>query len=260
MNVCVVGAGKLAWSLIPALQAAGHQLIQLLNRSASRAASYADHFGIPYQGDLDMALRPEVQLVWLTVADGAIPELASRLAPAAREDRIWVHSSGSVPASALDPLGPETGVIYPLQIFTPGQRTPLQDTPVFVEGKKDLIPRLTAIARSLSSQVQVLSSEDRLRLHLGAVLGCNFPTLLWRLAEAQLPPGLGIDVYEPLIRHTLEQVLRLGPTAAQTGPAIRGDQRTLDSHLELLKEEPDLREVYRLLSDLIRPKPQSEQD
>jgi hypothetical protein len=37
----------------------------------------------------------------------------------------------------------------------------------------------------------------------------------------------------------------------QTGPAVRGDFHTIDSHLKLLEEFPELKPVYMQISDSI---------
>jgi predicted short-subunit dehydrogenase-like oxidoreductase (DUF2520 family) len=107
------------------------------------------------------------------------------------------------------------------------------------------------LAESISSSVQVLDSSQRLKLHLGAVLVSNFPNYLYRLA-AELVPEAGIAAYESLIRGHIEKVFALGPQNTQTGPAIRGDLNTLYQHLEILQDDPKRREMYWLLSELIR--------
>jgi len=86
-------------------------------------------------------------------------------------------------------------------------------------------------------------------LHLAAVFACNFPNYLYHdsqqlLAEKQLP----FDLLRPLILETAEKVQEYPPADAQTGPAVRNDEKTMDSHLEQLREKPALQEIYRLLS------------
>ena len=52
---------------------------------------------------------------------------------------------------------------------------------------------------------------------------------------------------KPLIRETVDKLETLDPKEAQTGPAIRNDQKTLDKHLELIKK-PQLKEIYNILN------------
>jgi predicted short-subunit dehydrogenase-like oxidoreductase (DUF2520 family) len=50
----------------------------------------------------------------------------------------------------------------------------------------------------------------------------------------------------------MEKALRYGPASAQTGPARRGDEVTMQKHLQLLAErDPRLEELYREMSAMI---------
>lgn len=91
----IIGAGKLAWSLIPALQNAGVEVIQLISRSAKSRHTYAETYRIPQQ-EADIAhLSSDAQLVFLCVPDQSIPDLARRLKGIVNPDQILLHSSGS---------------------------------------------------------------------------------------------------------------------------------------------------------------------
>ena len=51
-----------------------------------------------------------------------------------------------------------------------------------------------------------------------------------------------------LILETALKVQTFLPSTVQTGPAVRRDEQTMETHLTLLQNHPDLQEVYRLLS------------
>ena len=59
------------------------------------------------------------------------------------------------------------------------------------------------------------------------------------------------DYLKPLIAETLNKSLELGPENSQTGPAKRGDLELLDKHMELLKSDPPVAEIYKLVSQHI---------
>jgi predicted short-subunit dehydrogenase-like oxidoreductase (DUF2520 family) len=63
--------------------------------------------------------------------------------------------------------------------------------------------------------------------------------------------GLSFDVLKPLIRETLSKIMMMPPRDAQTGPAIRGNIAVLEKHLEMLLPHPEVREIYRLISERI---------
>jgi predicted short-subunit dehydrogenase-like oxidoreductase (DUF2520 family) len=251
-KIAVVGAGRLAWSLIPALQRSGAQVLQLIARDAQARADFQQRYGIA-QGAADpAALDPAVNLVFLAVSDSALPALAEACGRAASAGSICIHASGSAPLSSLAAFGGETGVCYPLQIFTREAVSDFRATPLFVElpGRAE---RLMPLMHQLSGQVRPMDSQARLRLHLGAVIACNFSNYLFRMAESQLPEDQSFEVYGPLLRRQVELALALGPAHTQTGPALRGDLPVLRAHLELLASHPEWQALYRRLSEAIRP-------
>ncbi|MDX1907826.1 MAG: Rossmann-like and DUF2520 domain-containing protein [Bacteroidia bacterium] len=249
-RVAIVGAGNLAWSLIPNLQRTGAEVTQLITRDTLKGLHWQDVYGIPGYAQTPEALDHTVNLVWLTLPDRLLSGVAAQLAPLLAPDTICIHSSGSVPVDALAPAGVETAVLYPLQIFTRQQVVDMRETPLLAECHTD---RLMPLATALSAHVRPMDSAARLRAHLGAVFACNFPNYLFTIAAA-LNPDQDITLYGPLIREHINRVLAQGPVYTQTGPAIRGDRPVLDRHLELLLSlQPEWAELYVRLSAGIRP-------
>ena len=75
---------------------------------------------------------------------------------------------------------------------------------------------------------------------------------LFGLAQELLEEkGLDYELLKPLIEETLNKIEINSPVSVQTGPAIREDQTTIQAHLELLKHNPDLSELYIKLSQSI---------
>ncbi len=250
LKIAFIGAGKLSWNLIPALQQAGAEIVQLISRTEAKRRRFCDAFGIPAHAEGLADLTAGAACVFLTVGDQAVSGLAADLAKSYQGNAVFVHTSGSVPLEALQPLGERTGVFYPMQVFTEDQQADFGKIPLFLEGSEAVLDVIQPLAEAISASVQVLDSEKRLRLHLGAVLVSNFPNYLYRLA-AELVPEAGIAAYESLIRGHIEKVFAAGPQHTQTGPAIRGDMNTLFQHLQILQDDPKKREMYWLLSSLI---------
>ena len=63
--------------------------------------------------------------------------------------------------------------------------------------------------------------------------------------------GFDPSLLRPLMEETVRKALRTGPEPAQTGPAVRHDDRTIESHLELLSFSPEYQKLYRLISSMI---------
>ena len=60
--------------------------------------------------------------------------------------------------------------------------------------------------------------------------------------------GVPFRVMLPLVRETARKVETMSPQDAQTGPAVRGDRKVINEHLELLKDYPGYAALYRLIS------------
>lgn len=251
-KVLIIGAGRLAWSLIPALQQAGIQVVGIHSRTYTETAKYLNAYSINVYSDLENL--PPVDAIFLTVPDSAIEPIALQLRTSMRPDQMLIHTSGSIGLNVLGSAGP-AAVLYPMQAFTREATVTFRnpDLPIFVEGNTGQSQqRVFELAEKLSGRVQVLHSGSRRKLHLGAVIACNFSNLMYRLTD-ELTPEVDFGVFESLIRNQVELAITLGPAAAQTGPAARGDQSTIDAHLEMLREEPDLQLMYMQLSRLINP-------
>lgn len=232
----------------------------MISRTEAKRLRFCETYGIPSHAERLAEVYADADWVFLCVGDHDIPTVAKELAVYRSPHMRFVHCSGSAPLAALDTLGERTAVLYPMQIFTVGSLpAAFRAIPLFVEGKGEMEQEITAMAHLLSDRVQVLDSQARLRLHLGAVFVCNFPNYLYRLAE-ELVPGVGLTAYQHLIEATVEKALAQGPAHSQTGPAVRGDTATLYQHLEILQDTPKKRELYWLMSELIREAKEGEME
>ena len=252
-QIAVIGAGRLAWNLIPALQSAGYTVQQLISRNESQLTSFKQAYSLPHTSTSVSNLKAEIELVFLTVNDQAIASLAQEIQPFLASKTILVHTSGSTPMEALDVLGKVKGVFYPLQTFTFDAIAPFGSIPLFLEGSPEVLQVLRPLAETLSDKVFEMNSDDRKKLHMGAVFACNFTNLFYQIAAEQLPdtPDLDFSVYEPLVREQINKAFQFLPHNTQTGPAIRDDKQTMHLHESLLASQPDLQSIYQQLSKLI---------
>jgi len=254
-KTALIGLGNLAHSLLPALQHAGCEIFQIFSRNEERLYQYQHAYDIPH-ASTDLAdMRAELELVFLCLPDAILAPTAEQLTKLGMLDTLFVHTSGSISLEALAPLGKNIGVFYPMQIFTKAEITAFEDLPIFLEGDSRVFSVLEKLANSISSRVYQLNTEDRLRLHLGAVMVCNFTNYLYRMAQEHMPKleGLDFSIYEPLILGHINKVFALGPENSQTGPAIRKDLPTLLQHMELLESKELHQDLYWEMSKLIRP-------
>ena len=61
------------------------------------------------------------------------------------------------------------------------------------------------------------------------------------LAEAEKicsEHDIRFEILQPLVEETVKKVFSDGAMESQTGPALRGDKKTIDYHLQMLENNP----------------------
>ena len=66
--------------------------------------------------------------------------------------------------------------------------------------------------------------------------------------------NIDVDILNPLIKETADKLNYLSPKEAQTGPAIRNDEITIQKHLNLLKETKYFEIYNNLTKEIIKSK------
>ena len=115
---------------------------------------------------------------------------------------------------------------------------------------------LTQLGQSFSENVYLLSSEERMAVHIAAVFACNFSNAMFRISKDILEQqGLEFTkVMQLLVEETVEKAFALGPENAQTGPATRKDLGTLKAHYDFLENDSRWQEIYKSITNYILTK------
>ena len=254
MRIALIGSGRVASCMGPRLREAGHAIVAVYSRTIEHAKELAAVVGSPAFDKLGQLPEADVYLTMLS--DDALTALAPEIVKAS-PDALFLHTAGSVPMDLWKEAGAKRyGVLYAMQTFSKGADIDWPQVPVFVEGcNPDELRIVTVIASALSGNVTELSSEGRKKLHVAAVFTCNFSNHMYAIAERLLASeGVPFSVMLPLVRETARKVETMSPEDAQTGPAVRGDRKVINEHLELLKDYPEYAELYRLISTDINKK------
>ena len=249
MNIVIIGSGNIATHLGRAFKMAGQTISQVWSRDITNATALADTLAAqPIDSMLDLDRTADLFII--AVNDEAIRKIAIELK---LSDQLLLHTSGSTGLSALEGASTKIGVFYPLQTSSKIKSIDFRNIPIIIEANvPEVLAIIRAIADRLSEKVIELNSEQRKTLHIGAVFACNFTNHLFGLAQELLEEkGLDYELLKPLIEETLNKIEMNSPVSVQTGPAIREDQATIQTHLELLKHNPDLSELYIKLSQSI---------
>ncbi len=249
--IVFIGAGNLATNLAKALYRSGFRIIQVYSRTEASAEMLAKVVEAEHTTELSQ-VRCDASLYFVSLKDDALVELLPDIVNK-KNNALFVHTAGSIPMDIWKGRTNRYGVFYPLQTFSKQREVDFNSIPVFIESNSvEDIGLLKTIASVLSEKVYEATSEQRKCLHLAAVFTCNFANHMYALAARLLDKyNLPFEVILPLIDETAGKVHQLSPSEAQTGPAVRFDRKVMDKHLEMLSDEPELQELYKLLSESI---------
>jgi len=213
MKITIIGAGRAGRSFNAALRRAGHEVTLV----------HHDQRVVP----------ADVELVLLCVPDDALIETAAQLR--VDEATVVAHCAGS---RTLEVLAPHrrTASLHPL--------VPLPNPQV---GARRLVGATYCVAGdatvidlvdTLGGRCIAISDERRATYHATACVAANHVVaLMGQVARLAAASGLELADFIALTRSSLEDVEQLGPDAALTGPASRGDLHTIDAHLAAIPEE-----------------------
>lgn len=251
----LIGTGNVAWHIADSFRNNIHiHLLQVFNHRISKEAKqFSKHFDTDLITDYK-AIAQTADLYIIAVKDDAIVEVIKQLTPLKLKGLV-VHTSGSMDVSVLKAASSTTGVYYPLETFYKGATINWKTTPLLIEANTpSALIKLKQIAKAVSGKVKVVHSKDRLSLHLAAVFACNFTNAMYVSAYEMIEVKLGkkdTELLQPIMEHSFQKLKKIHPKKAQTGPAMRHDTVVMKKHLQLLENNKQLTQVYKLLSDLI---------
>jgi predicted short-subunit dehydrogenase-like oxidoreductase (DUF2520 family) len=246
MRITLIGSGNVATHLGAAFRNAGHHMVQVYSPNMQNAALLAYHIGAEAIDDLSL-INPATDIFVIAISDDAIGGVAGQLT---EYNRLIVHTSGAVGLDTLINFTDKAGVFYPLQTFSKTKEVDFIAVPLCLEAADaSIYDTLEALATGISHHIYKIDSAQRKVLHLAAVFACNFPNYLYSIAQQLLAEsGMQFDLLRPLILETAQKVQIALPGEVQTGPAVRRDAQTMTEHIRELGGEPELEQLYRLLS------------
>jgi len=249
IKISIIGAGNLATQLGLALHNEGYLISQVYSRSQKNASILSKKLKAEAISDIKK-LSSDSTIYIIAVKDDAIESVAKQLK---LKDKIVIHTSGSVSMEVLQKSSKNYGAFYPLQTFSKEKQSNFKTIPICIEANNNnTSTTLQYFAKSISSNVKRVNSEQRKKIHLAAVFACNFSNHMYAIAEQLLAKDkLSLDLLKPLIEETANKIKENKPSKVQTGPAIRKDKNTMDAHLKMLSKEKDLKKMYELISKSI---------
>lgn len=247
-GISLIGAGNVAWHLAACFMKAKVKINLVISRTKENASELAHLVSSPYSTQISDVPK-ETDLALICASDNAIPAIAEQL----HEKHVYIaHTAASIPLSVFNG-NPRAGVFYPFQTFTKGIRMGELDIPFFLEANtKETYKLLESLAEKISNSTNLLESEKRKYLHVSGIMANNFSNYLFSQAFDFLQDkNLDPDFLRPLIYETVYKLKGNKPGEIQTGPAKRGSLDVVESHLQLLNDNPKIKDLYSILSNSI---------
>ena len=242
-RVVVVGTGRLGRTILRSLPRAISGVVTTQVEGSLAVKGFSSP--IRYSRIQDVPLEA-FDIVWIAVPDDKIQGLAEQAAQD-REDwsgKLVVHSSGATSITALNPvasLGAEPAVAHPNLILAGDAPFP-QNSVWGITSSSETYTRIKHLFREFEPVLIRIDDKKRSLYHAGATMAANYPMTLFSLGvelykRAGVPDDLAIRVVQEFMAKSVETVAERGIREGLTGPVQRGDQKTLNEHLEAFKTE-----------------------
>lgn len=246
MKVVFIGSGNVATHLAQKFQSIGINVSQIYSRTSTNAEALAKLVGATFTTEMS-EIETDADYYFYALNDNSLKRFLSKFD---LPNAIHLHTAGSISIRIFEKYSTKYGVFYPLQTFSKNKEIDFSTIPICIEASSSEIQlKLEELAKLLTKNVYLTNSEQRKKIHLAAVFACNFTNYMYDMASVILEDaGVSFEIIKPLIKETADKVMTLPPFNAQTGPAVRYDENTIDKHLELLKSQSELKKIYKLLT------------
>jgi predicted short-subunit dehydrogenase-like oxidoreductase (DUF2520 family) len=234
-SLTVIGAGKVGktlarlWTLNQT-----YEIRDVLTRTPTSAQRAVDFIGAGQAVNEYTSLRP-ADFFLIASPDNQIRKCCEALATAGLlcSGNVVFHCSGALPSSALAAAtrqGAAVASVHPIRSFaSPEQRLEnFEGIWCGVEGDRRAIDALRKGFAAIGAQWVPIKPKAKILYHAAAVFASNYLVTLTEVAKqaymaAGVPADVALQLLQPLMQETLENIFRLGPEAALTGPIARGD-------------------------------------
>ena len=239
-------------------------IVDVVNSSPASARAAVEFIGCGRPCDSIATIAPAA-LFLLAVPDDKIAACCEQLVRSGHvtEETVVFHCSGALGSEVLNSaaaLGARVASIHPARSFAdPAQvAASFAGTLCGTEGMPDALTILTPLFHAIGARLIPVQTEAKTLYHAAAVFASNYIVSLLAVAQqtyaaAGIAPADALKFATSLAHEAVDNVARLGPAAALTGPIARGDSVTVARHQEALAAwNSDAGALYGALADATR--------
>lgn len=246
-KIVIIGAGKISYSIASSLIKADKSVVSIISHDIKSAQALADKFHIKNFSDDINKIPKSANLFFLTVPDTEINKTAVKLygLDLNFKNSIFIHFSGAENISILEPVtmkGARIASIHLMQTFPSKRIVKLSGVYSAIETNDDnLFVLLKKFCEELGFVPFRISSQFKPYYHLAGVFASNFMAGTMFIAKKflemnDIPPEYFFDLLTATVYTTLDNIKKIGPSKALSGPIDRGDLKTIKKHIEAIKK------------------------
>jgi len=262
-TLTIIGAGKVGQTL--ARLWASNQIFQIqdvLNRSLESAQRAVTFIGNGTAVASYAELRP-ADVYLIAVPDDQIAACCDELVRSSNLSlqSIVFHCSGALRSAQLQAAalpGASVASVHPIRSFAVPEQVAQEFSGTYcgVEGDARAVDILSEAFSAIGARMVTINADAKILYHAAAVFACNYLTTLLDVAQqtyvrAGIPADAALELMAPLVRETIDNIFRIGPAAALTGPIARGDIVTAERQQRAIADwNQDYGALYQQLAKL----------
>lgn len=254
MKIGFIGAGRTGCSIGKYLADSGINITGYYDISAEAADSAAAFTGTQSFPELETIVQ-QSSLLFLTTPDGIIQDTWNEIRQLPVAGKIICHCSGALPSDAFTGIE-KTGAFgcsfHPMLPFSSrfSSYEQLKHSFFTIEGHEEAVRMVSDLFTGLGNTVCQISGKCKPKYHAAASILSNqviaaLDTGYRLLEECGFSRKDAIKATRTLVLQNIENVLQHDCEKALTGPIERNDIKTVQKHMDCLKE--DDRDMYQVL-------------
>ena len=266
MIIAIIGLGRMGVAQSRLARAFGDNIILGIDTSSQACQWFQNAFNVPAVQSPDAQnlknFWQNLDLIWITVTDAEIQKAAHQIAPYIAPKTTVLHTSGALSSQILMDALPHNhcGSLHPLVACPLRDVTDAQCVQHYqkvlhtFEGHPDAKKVAETLCLRIHAPLAQISPEKKSLYHAGAVFASNYPLMLVDIArhlfeQCGFAPDTALDAARHLLAQTTQSAQIASPVDALTGPVKRRDTQTIQKHLDVLADQPELLRIYRNLCD-----------
>jgi predicted short-subunit dehydrogenase-like oxidoreductase (DUF2520 family) len=174
---------------------------------------------------------------------------------------ILFHCSGALSSEVFN-IAREQGIficsVHPVKSFAdPASAVEsFIGTYCSVEGDPQALDIIQAAIQCIGGRIFHIQAESKIHYHAASVMVCNYLTALMEVGiqtyqKSGLDRDIAMEVMQPMVRETLNNIFQMGTIDALTGPVARGDDMVVENQLRALSQwKPEYASLYARLGEV----------